>query len=151
MLPLASCRTAYTSLRLPLGKALYNIGKVKPVPKILLYIGIILVTYSVIMYLADFLPVDFMAFLKRLFSGSQSNEPYSKIVGVSSPKFVRWWAVIHWITLRPIQTIVELPEFQKRAAGLLKPDEKANVSKAERNELAKLTQLLLKHYCGSNG
>lgn len=50
-----------------------------------------------------------------------------------------------------MQTIVELPEFQKRAAGLLKPDEKANVSKAERNELAKLTQLLLKHYGGSNG
>ena len=113
-----------------------------------------------------------------------------------------------------MQTIVELPEFQKRADGLLKVDEKAsiinylashpqsgdliqgsggirklrwsaqgrgksggvrviyyyhngavplflltvfgkseraNISKAERNELAKLTQLLLKHYGGSNG
>ena len=113
-----------------------------------------------------------------------------------------------------MQTIVELPEFQKRADGLLKPDEKtsiinylashpqtgdliqgtggirklrwsaqgrgksggvrvvyyyhngeiplflltvfgkgekANISKAERNELAKLTQLLLKHYGDSNG
>lgn len=29
--------------------------------------------------------------------------------------------------------------------------EKANISKAERNELAKLTQILLKHYGGSNG
>ncbi|MDO6682636.1 type II toxin-antitoxin system RelE/ParE family toxin [Oceanobacter sp. 5_MG-2023] len=29
--------------------------------------------------------------------------------------------------------------------------EKANINKAERNELAKLTQLLLKHYGGSNG
>lgn len=29
--------------------------------------------------------------------------------------------------------------------------EKANISKAERNELAKLTQLLLKYYGGSNG
>lgn len=35
-----------------------------------------------------------------------------------------------------MQTIVELPEFQK---------------KAERNELAKFTSLLLKHYGGSNG
>lgn len=113
-----------------------------------------------------------------------------------------------------MQTIVELPEFQKRAEGLLKPDEKssvinylashpqsgdlmqgtggirklrwsaqgrgksggvrviyyyhngeiplflltvfgkgerANISKAERNELAKLTQLLLKHYGDSSG
>ena len=113
-----------------------------------------------------------------------------------------------------MQTIVELPEFQKRAEGLLKADEKssiinylashpqsgdlmqgtggirklrwsaqargksggvrviyyyhngeiplflltvfgksekANISKAERNELAKLTQLLLRHYGGSNG
>ena len=113
-----------------------------------------------------------------------------------------------------MQTIVELPEFQKRAEGLLKPDEKAsiinylashpqsgdlmqgtggirklrwsaqgrgksggvrviyyyhngeiplflltvfgkgekaNINKAERNELAKLTHLLLKHYGGSNG
>jgi hypothetical protein len=29
--------------------------------------------------------------------------------------------------------------------------EKANLSKAERNELAKFTSLLLKHYGGSNG
>lgn len=113
-----------------------------------------------------------------------------------------------------MQTIVELPEFQKRAQSLLKDDEKtsiinylashpqsgdlmqgtggirklrwsaqgrgksggvrviyyyhngtvplflltvfgkgekANISKAERSELAKLTQLLLKHYGGSNG
>lgn len=113
-----------------------------------------------------------------------------------------------------MQTIVELPEFQKRALRLLKDDEKmsiinylafhpqagdlmqgtggirklrwsaqgkgksggarviyyyhdgtvplflltvfgkgekANISKAERNELAKLTQLLLKYYGGSNG
>ena len=63
-------------------------------PKILLYIGIILVTYSVIMYLADFLPVDFMAFLKGLFSGSQSNEPYSKIVGVSSWPTYQGYALI---------------------------------------------------------
>ncbi|MBR9910789.1 MAG: type II toxin-antitoxin system RelE/ParE family toxin [Gammaproteobacteria bacterium] len=29
--------------------------------------------------------------------------------------------------------------------------EKANISKAERNELAKITSLLLKHYGGTNG
>jgi hypothetical protein len=113
-----------------------------------------------------------------------------------------------------MQTIVELPEFQKRASGLLKEyekasiinylslhpksgdlmqgtggirklrwsaqgkgksggvrviyyyhndavplflltvfgkGEKANLSKAERNELANYTNLLLKHYGGSNG
>ena len=113
-----------------------------------------------------------------------------------------------------MQTIVELPEFIKRASGALKPDEKmsiisylaahplagdliqgtggirklrwsakgkgkssgvrviyyyhnftaplflltvfgkgekANISKAERNELAKMTQLLLQHYGDSSG
>ena len=63
-------------------------------PKTLLYIGIILVTYSVIMYLADFLPVDFVAFLKGLFSGAQSNEPYSKIVSVSSWPAYQGYALV---------------------------------------------------------
>lgn len=35
--------------------------------------------------------------------------------------------MIQWITLVSIQTIVELPEFQKRADGLLKPDEKVSI------------------------
>ena len=65
-----------------------------------------------------------------------------------------------------MQTIVELPEFKKRASSLLKEDEKtsiinylaahpqsgekANLSKAERNDLAKFTSLLLQSYGGSN-
>jgi len=50
-----------------------------------------------------------------------------------------------------MQAIVELPEFQKRASSLLKEDEKANLSKGERNDLAKFTSLLLQNYGGSNG
>ena len=46
--------------------------------------------------------------------------------------------VIQWITLDSMQTIVELPVFGK--------GEKANLSKAERNDLARLTNLLRKHY-----
>ena len=118
-------------------------------------------------------------------------------------------SVIQWITLSPMQTIVELPEFQKRAINLFTDEEKlsiinylarhpmggdilqgtggirklrwsaqgrgksggarvvyfyhngtmplflltvfgkgekANLSKAERNDLARLTDLLRKHY-----
>jgi hypothetical protein len=66
----------------------------KKVPKILLYIGIMMITYSVIMYLAEFLPVDFVAFFKGLLSGPQSNEPYSKIVGVSSWPTYQGYALI---------------------------------------------------------
>jgi hypothetical protein len=62
--------------------------------KILLYIGIMMITYSVIMYLAEFLPVDFMAFFKGLLSGPQSNEPYSKIVGVNSLPTYQGYALI---------------------------------------------------------
>ncbi|MDP2547837.1 hypothetical protein [Oceanobacter sp. 4_MG-2023] len=42
----------------------------------------------------------------------------------------------------------EIPLFLLTVFG---KGEKANINKAERNELAKLTQLLLKHYGGSNG
>jgi RNA:NAD 2'-phosphotransferase (TPT1/KptA family) len=50
-----------------------------------------------------------------------------------------------------MQTIVELPEFLKRSSSLLKEEEKANLSKSERNDLAKFTSLLLKHYGGTHG
>ena len=70
-----------------------------------------------------------------------------------------------------MQTIVELPEYLRQAASVLGEDEKsgiintlarnplflltlfakgdkANLSKSERNELAKLAQILRSHYAG---
>ena len=57
-----------------------------------------------------------------------------------------------------MQTIVELPEFLKKASNLIPlflltifgTGEKANLMKSERNELAKFISLLVKHYGGSN-
>ncbi|MEX0827961.1 MAG: hypothetical protein WD005_03310 [Haliea sp.] len=50
-----------------------------------------------------------------------------------------------------MQTIVELPEFLRKTSGLVNDEEKANLSKAERNELGKLTTLLIQRYGESNG
>jgi hypothetical protein len=66
----------------------------KKVLKIFLYIGILMITYSAIMYLAEFLPIDLVAFFKGLLSGPQSNEPYSKIVGVNSLPTYQGYAMI---------------------------------------------------------
>jgi len=38
-----------------------------------------------------------------------------------------WSSIIHWITLWVMQTIVELPEFQKKASSLLDEAEKASI------------------------
>ena len=35
--------------------------------------------------------------------------------------------VIHWITIEYVQTIVELPEYQRKAASLLGDDEKTDI------------------------
>ena len=35
--------------------------------------------------------------------------------------------VIHWITIESVQTIVELPEYQRKAASLLGDDEKTDI------------------------
>ncbi|VAW31206.1 hypothetical protein MNBD_CHLOROFLEXI01-4603 [hydrothermal vent metagenome] len=70
--------------------------------------------------------------------------------------------VIQWIILLFMITVVELSEFVRRSKKLLIEDEsrklvnylvfgkseKANLSKAERNELAKLTRILLETYGG---
>jgi hypothetical protein len=66
----------------------------KKVLKLLFYIGLIMITYSAIMHLAEFLPVDFVAFIKGLLFGSHSNEPYSKIVGVNSLPTYQGYALI---------------------------------------------------------
>jgi len=41
-------------------------------------------------------------------------------------------------------TVAELPEYQRRAGKLLSESERADLSQAERNELAKLVEVLIK-------
>ncbi|MDN5872000.1 MAG: hypothetical protein L0H73_14930 [Nitrococcus sp.] len=43
-----------------------------------------------------------------------------------------------------MMTIAEVPEFIRRAEKLLSEQERANLSKAERNELSKLVQVLVR-------